>query len=148
MEGLKLNANKLEDSDSITNDFKISERKCCDCVSNESNHHIHFAEKYKIENIVVKVNSEKFNHDQLDKIIGDLLWNESEKYGLNIIRLKGVVYKKEEILYIQGIYDIYEINKLSVNESYDYNGKKDNSKILFIGRNLLNNEKNIINKFE
>ncbi len=96
----------------------------------------------------MKIDSEKFNQDELDKIIGDLLWNESEKHGFNIIRLKGVVYKKNEMLYIQGIYDIYEINKINVNESYDYHSKKDNSKILFIGRNLVCNENKIISKFE
>ncbi len=148
LEGLNLNANRFDDTDTIANNINCSGKQNCNCVSEDRHQHIHFAEKYKIENILVKINAEKFNQDELDKIIGDLLWNESEKHGFSIIRLKGVVYRKDELLYIQGIYDIYEINKLNVNESYDYLSKKDNSKILFIGRNLVCNESKIISKFE
>ena len=140
LEGLNLNSLKTTEDPIQTNLLKKEE--CCNCESegDKVHSHIHFAEKYKIDNILIKIVSKSFSKDDLDKLIGNLLWNDSEKFGFNIIRLKGVIYQKEKILYLQGIYDIYEINELPVNLNYDFETKKEGSKILFIGRNL---EKNL-----
>ena len=82
----------------------------------------------------------------MDKIIGNIIWNESEKYNFSIIRLKGVIYLKTKVYYIQGIYDIYEINEINVKEDYNFENKINSSKVLFIGRNLEKNKEIIYNK--
>ena len=86
---MNLNLSNYELDSTLLN-TNISSGKCCN-NNNDVNHihsHLHFAEKFKIENILINVKSNDYTKDQLDKIIGDILWNESEKLEINIIRFK------------------------------------------------------------
>jgi G3E family GTPase len=120
--------------------------QCLSCENHtENHHHTHFHEKYHIDNILVKINYREYKREELDKLIGEIIWNLAEKHNFQIIRLKGVIYQQEKVFYIQGIYDIYEIDERCLTNNYNFKEKSNNSKILFIGRNLESN-KDILNK--
>lgn len=142
LEGLDLNNRNRQQTNEgtlqISNKVSISGdcTGCSDKTHPHHNSHIHFTEKYHIDNILIKGISEDLTKDKIDKAIGELLWSEAELHDFTIIRLKGVVFKKDRIFHIQGIYDIYEINELAVPDTYNYEIKVRESKILFIGRNL------------
>lgn len=96
----------------------------------------HLVEKYGVESLIINF-SYKISKDALDKSIGQLIWDMSEKLSFSIIRYKGVIIDNLDIPYqIQGLYDTYEFTKMP----YSYVG---GSKILLIGKGLLQHEASI-----
>lgn len=95
----------------------------------------HLVEKYGIESLIVNIN-ENIDKNTMDKRIGQLIWDLSDKLSFKIIRYKGVIIDKLDRPYqIQGLYDTYEFSKM-----LSYEG---NSKVLLIGKDLLINEQHI-----
>lgn len=123
----------------IKNDFPI--------ILNNDQHYI---EEHKIQNLIIHLNKE-ISREIIDKKLGLLIWEESINKNIEIIRYKGIFYTHDvsnKLVYhymIQGIYDLYEINEIK-REDYD-NQKKYDSKILFIGLNILDNSNFLKNWF-
>ncbi len=105
----------------------------------EKHSHEHYHEKENIESIVCQIRLE--NKDDLDRAIGKIIWDLAEEKSFSVIRFKGVFYqhKTENKIYsIQGIYDLYEIKEVKLSNIENIESRK--SKILFIGKNLKDNE--------
>lgn len=127
LEEVSISQNKSEnDTTTIGDDIHTTES------------HVHHYENENIENIVIYTNIQ--SKEKIDKAIGNILWDLSEKYDFVIIRFKGILYINNEVYSLQGLYDLYEIEQIKTkNKSLEIEENK-TSKILFIGKNLKKNK--------
>lgn len=92
--------------------------------------HSHHHEKHDIENIIIRSNFK--SKEEMDKAIGNILWNLSDSHNISLIRFKGILATESACYIIQGLYDLYEFDEIK-------NLSNPESKVLLIGKNLTKN---------
>ena len=69
-------------------------------------------------------------------MIGELLWEGQDQYGVHVMRCKGIFVDKEsnQTYILQGVEDLFEFRKTTESE-------KSNAKFLFVVKGNLDSEK-------